>query len=99
MTRKLSEHMARALEAIRVGGGIATPEGGGWWRNSFGDRLQYVHPHGSDLYGAAGSMPTPGMADVTTQQIYALTHRGLLRRTNVHQDSWCDTYVLAEVTS
>lgn len=84
MTKKTSEHMNRAIEVIRLGGGTATPEGGGWWKGADGVRLR----HQNVTLGGTYTEP------VGTQTIYALTRRGLLKRTGKHRESWRDTYEL-----
>lgn len=68
MARKLSQTMARALDAIRADGGKAYPEKGGWWRGVSGERLSIE----TDDYR--------GTSYVTTQTIYALFHRGFLSK-------------------
>ena len=84
MTKLLSKHMERAIEVIRAGGGLAIPEGGGWWKGSDGKRLR----HQNVVLGGDYSEP------VVTKTIYALTRRGLLKRTGKHKQSWRDTYFL-----
>jgi hypothetical protein len=80
MTAALSEHMTRALAAIKASGGLAIPEGGGWWKGGNGERLTFVHPE----YQYPLS--------VQTATIYALVTRNLLARKNFDRAAWRDTY-------
>lgn len=77
----LTPTMACAMNAIRASGGLAIPEGGGWWKGADGKRLCYQNPkHPAET------------ASVGTTTIYALVHRDFLRRMNVEPEPWRDTY-------
>lgn len=78
MTKKLTGFMLKALRAIADSGGVAIPEGGGYWIGKTGSRLE-VEPEPTSCSGIVG-----------TQTIRALEDRGMLERLWEDQRYWRD---------
>jgi hypothetical protein len=87
---KLSFHQRAALEAIRTAGGVARPEGGGWWKDEAGHRLIYAAEPGSTAAALCRA------ETVSTTTIYALVNRGLLVSASDATHRGHHTYVIPE---
>lgn len=74
MSKPISEHMRRTLLAVASEGGVARPEGGGYWKAPSGARLTYEPLPGSSRAQLGEREP------VGTTTIRALAARGLMIR-------------------
>jgi hypothetical protein len=85
---KLSTAQQRTLDAIRAHGGMATPEGGGWWKGLDNERLYIEASSNGVLQGEKVA--------VGTTTIYSLERRGLLQRRMFSKHAWKDSYVISK---